>query len=70
MYFYGHVGAIDGQPDMQRAFDSYRIYPTDAESLHSLAHMYEHGYGCARNTSKALELYAKVILRLVQSTQL
>jgi len=56
LYFYGLVGDA---PDMALAFEAYQSYGSDAESLHSLAHMYEHGLGTQRNVTLALETYAK-----------
>ena len=38
---------------------SLSVYGNDAESLHSLAHMYEHGLSTPRNATQALEMYAR-----------
>ena len=58
LYFYGLVGSA---PDMRRAFEAYRSYGDDAESLHSLAHMYEHGYGTEKNVTLARATYERAL---------
>ncbi|KAJ1488583.1 hypothetical protein T484DRAFT_3614451 [Baffinella frigidus] len=54
----GAIFAINGTPDHARAVQAYASLPSDAEAVHSLAYMHEHGLGTDRNASEALRLYA------------
>jgi len=59
LHFAGALGMPPGAPDYARALAEYAALPDDAEAVHSLGYMHEHGLGAPRNVTEALRLYAR-----------